>query len=294
MRKYILYLVLCICFTACQSDHSASKEIASSLEMAEDFQVEPPRTAEPPAPPPAPEESEDDQKIRNSIKKASKIIKDGGMRVEVENLSLAKARIDSTMRQFDAYYENENYQAQTYKSTFYLTLRIPSENFELLLNTIKSGGGKILEKNIEARDVTDQYVDVAIRLNNNKSYLLRYQQLLKKANSVKDILEIQEKIRKIEEEIESRKGRLQYFDDRVRFSTLRIEIFQNIEVTPVKKARNFGQQLVDSFKNGVDGFLDFMLFLVSVWPFVLILGLLLWFRGRIKWRFWRKATVIKN
>lgn len=290
MRKYILGLVLGICLTACQGDYSAGKENATAFEMEEDFQVEPPRTAEPPAPPPAPEESDEEQKIRNSFKKASKIIKDGRMRVEVEDLSLAKVRLDSTMRQFNAYYENENYQSQTYKSTFYLTLRIPSENFEPLLNTIESGGGKILEKNIEARDVTDQYIDVSIRLNNNKSYLLRYQQLLKKANSVKDILEIQEKIRKIEEEIESRKGRLQYFDDRVRFSTLQIEVFQNIEVTPVKKARNFGQQLVDSFKNGVDGFLDFMLFLVSIWPFVLILGLLWWFRGRIRWRFWRKSS----
>lgn len=195
--------------------------------------------------------------------------------------------VDSTLKQFDAYYENENFQAQTYRSTYYLTIRIPSEHFESFLKKLETGGGKIISKEIAARDVTDQYVDIAIRLNNNRNYLKRYQQLLKRANSIKDILEIQEKIRKIEEEIESRTGRLKYFDDRVRFSTLRMELYQPIEVVVEEKARDFGQQVVDAVADGFDALLDFMLFLLSNWSFILILGLVWTLRKRIKWRFWR-------
>ncbi len=223
-------------------------------------------------------------------KKGSKIIKDGGLKVEVDQLKPTKAEIDSTLKKFDAYYENEKYTSGTYRSTYHLTIRVPSKNFEALLKAIEVGNGKILEKNISARDVTDQYVDVAIRLENNKTYLGRYRILLNKANSIKDILEIQEKIRRIEEEIDSRTGRLKYMDDQVRFSTLRMELFQEHEVVATEKVRNFGEQLVGAFKNGIDGFLDFALFLVGIWPFILVGGLILAFRKRIKWRFWRKDT----
>ena len=297
MRKYILGIIFGICLTACQGDYSASKESPASFEMAEDFEVEEESDGsgnwdmrKKSTTPPPTKEPEADQAIRNSIKKGSKIIKDGNVQVEVSDLKTAKAQIDSTLKQFDGYYENEGYQSGNYQSSYQLRIRVPTANFEKLLQAIETGNGKIVQKNISARDVTEEYVDVSIRLNNNKNYLNRYQELLKKANSIKDILEIQEKSRRIEEEIDARTGRLKYIDDQVKFSTLRLALTQEHEYTATRKARNFGQQLVDSFKNGVDGFLDFMLFLVSIWPFMLILGLLWWFRGRIRWRFWRKNT----
>jgi len=288
MRKYILGVILGICFTACQSDYSAVKDNKAFFDMEEDIEIEPPRTAEPP-PPPEDLETLNEQ-IRNSIKKSSKIIKDGNIRVEVMALGTAKTQMDSTLKRLDGYYENEGYQSSNHQSTYQLRIRVPNENFEQLISAVELGSGKILHKNIAARDVTEEYVDVAIRLNNNKNYLNRYQQLLGKANSIKVILEIQEKSRQIEEEIDARTGRLRFIDDQVRFSTLHLTLIQEHEYMATRKARNFGQQLVDSFKSGFDGFLDFMLFLVSIWPFMLILGLLWWFRKRIRFRFWRKDS----
>ena len=297
MKKYYFLLGILLSFFACQDNLSnkgyESTTMVESDEMEEayyDQEMEIPRTAEPPAPPPPPDEDEQAQKIRNSIKKGSKIIKDGDLKVEVDQLKPTKLEIDSILKKFDAYYENENYTSGTYRSTYHLNIRVPSANFEALLRAIEIGTGKILEKNISARDVTDQYVDVAIRLENNKTYLGRYRALLNKANSIKDILAIQEKIRRIEEEIDSRTGRLKYMDDQVRFSTLRLQLFQKHEVVRTEKARNFGEQLADAFKGGIDGFLDFALFLIGIWPFILIFGLIFWFRKQIKWRFWRKNT----
>ena len=263
---------------------SNKESMAFDLEEMQDIS----RTAEAPAPPPPSDESDADQNIRDSIKKGSKIIKDGNVRVEVTDLTIAKAEMDSTLKQFDAYYEKEGYQSGTYRSSYQLQIRVPSDNFEKLLSAVEVGNGKILQKNISARDVTEEYVDVAIRLDNSKNYLNRYQELLKKANSIKDILEIQEKTRRIEEEIDARTGRLKFIDDQVKFSTLHLEIFQEHENVTVRKARNFGQQLVNSFKDGVDVFLDFLLFLVNIWPFILLFGIIWTYRKRIKWRFWRK------
>lgn len=295
MRKYFLLFSFLLNCIACQESASYSKETAmlETQELEEeayyDQEIDAPMTAEPPPPPPAPEEGEQAQKIRQSIEKGSKIIKDGKLSVEVDDLKKTKTAIDSILKTFQAYYENENYTAGKYRSNYQLNIRVPAQNFESLLRAIEIGDGKILAKNISARDVTEQYVDIAIRLENNRTYLGRYRTLLNKANSIKDILEIQEKMRRIEEEIDARTGRLKYMDDQVRFSTLRLELFQEHEVAVTRKARNFGKQLADSFKDGIDGFLDFSLFLVGIWPFILLFGLVWYFRKRIRWRFWRKT-----
>ncbi len=86
------------------------------------------------------------------------------------------------------------------------------------------GMEKILFKEIDARDVTDQFIDLETRLASKRNYLKRYNDLLAKAKTVKDILEIEEKIRGIEEEIESTTGRLKYLGDLVNYSTLDLVI----------------------------------------------------------------------
>ena len=67
-------------------------------------------------------------------------------------------------------------------------------------------------------------------------------------------------------------------------------LYEAHERDAAKTSRNFGKQLAKAFSNGVDAFLDFSLFLVSIWPFMLIFGLLWYFRGRIRWRFWRQKS----
>ena len=61
--------------------------------------------------------------------------------------------------------------------------------------------------------MTDQFIDLETRLENKRNYLKRYNDLLLKANSIKEILEIEEKIRALEEEIESATGQLKYLSD---------------------------------------------------------------------------------
>src|SRR5699024_12383858 len=91
------------------------------------------------------------------------------------------------------------------------------------------GTGELQYKEIDARDVNDQFIDLETRLENKRSYLKRYKDLLSKAKSVKEILEIEESIRKIEEEVESTVGRLKYLSDQVDYSSLELRIAEEKE-----------------------------------------------------------------
>lgn len=216
-----------------------------------------------------------------------KIIKDGRINIKVSQLEETKLRVDSLVIRYEGYYSNESLSNNDYESAYNLQIRIPSPNFENFIEEIESGEGEVMFKNIDARDVTEEFIDLETRLANKRDYLKKYNELLKQAKGVKDILEIEEKSRVIEEEIESAEGRLKYLSNQVAFSTLDLSITK--EKGYVYRSRNkndFGERLKYSLSNGWFGFVDFLLFLLGLWPFLLLIALLvpLWKRFRA----WRK------
>lgn len=220
---------------------------------------------------------------KNTEVNKKKIIKDGRLGTEVSDINKSKHKIDSLIHVFKGYYANENLDNTDYKITYNLTIRVPSKDFENLISKLESGGGKILYKEIEARDVTDQFIDLETRLTNKKEYLERYRELLNKASTVKEILEIEEKIRGIEEEIESTEGRLKYLSDQVDFSTLSLQVIQkkDFEYEPIQRDK-FSERFVESISNGWFAFIDFLLLLVKIWPFWILIPFVIYFVKKLR------------
>jgi len=200
-----------------------------------------------------------------------KIIKDGNIGLRVADLEKTKARVDALLKQYGAYYASENLNNSDWESSYNLNIRIPSSNFEPFIQTIETGNGEILHKEIEARDVTDQFIDLETRLSNKRAYLKRYKALLGQAKTIADILEIEEKVRRLEEEIESTTGRLKYLGDLVNYSTLRLNMYQkkDFKYNPAKRDR-FSERIKQSLSKGWFGFMDFLLLLIKMWPLWLI------------------------
>ncbi len=276
MRYFASILALLVFFSCNYSGNEAAPQNAS---YESDIDMEESRADQQVAP-----EQADAPNVQQ-VDKSQKIIKDGNVEIEVTDLEQAKAHVDTILGRYKAYYENETFHSGSYQAVYNLKIRLPADYFEALLAGIEQGGGKITQKNIAARDVTEEYIDLSTRLTNKRAYLKRYNELLQKASKIQDILEIQEKTRVIESEIESTEGRLRYLTDQVEFSTLNLTLLQRREYV-AKHERNFGRQLVRAFRSGAEGFLDFLVMLVHLWPFLLLLIALLW--GFRRWRLKRK------
>jgi hypothetical protein len=200
-----------------------------------------------------------------------KIIKDARIGIEVENYSLYRSNLDSAISRANAYISSDNLDKNDYNINCNMTIRIPSENFEKFISTLEKGSEKLLYKNISARDVTEEFIDIEARLNTKKEVEKRYIQLLSKAKNIKEILEVEEKLRVLREEIESKEGRLKYLKKQVSYSTVYLQITQNLEYKyePVKE-KSFFQRLFKSLDKGWKGFIVFLLFLFRIWPVILI------------------------
>jgi hypothetical protein len=275
MRKILTLFVLAILISCNQKQAENDSYALGNVE--EEMIPVTRQTADIPPPPIA--------KIEKQEEVRKKIIKDGRLAILVSELEKTKSRIDILVKNNGGYYANESFNNSDWESSFNLKIRVPFTNFEKLINDIETGDGEIQYKEIEARDVTDQFIDLETRLGNKRNYLIRYNDLLKQAKNVNEILEIEEKIRGLEEEIESTTGRLKYLSDLVDYSTLDLTISKKKEFkyNPVNRDK-FSERIKLSLSKGWYGFVDFMLFVIKIWPFWILVTLIIYFWSKLNKR----------
>ena len=153
------------------------------------------------------------------------------------------------------------------------------ENFEPFIKDLEGVSLSMDYKRINAKDVTAQFVDLSARLNTKRDALNRYREILKKANTVEDILKVEGMMRQIVEEIEATEGRLKYLSDQVGYSTINLDIYERSE-RPTAKRKGFFSKAGDAFEDGWNAILAFMIGLISIWPFLILIGggIYWWFR----------------
>jgi hypothetical protein len=101
-----------------------------------------------------------------------------------------------------------------------ITVRIPRGRFESTLAAIDKVGD-VLHRDVQAEDVTDEHVDLEIRIKNARAMQRRLSDLLSKA-SVKEALDIEKELHRVTEELERLEGRMKVLKDRIAFSTITV------------------------------------------------------------------------
>lgn len=220
------------------------------------------------------EQIEDHTVYSNQIEK--KIIKDGRIGVEVDNIEASKIKIDQLVKLKGAYYSKDRFEDSEYESSYFLIIRIPSVEFESFVSEFSSFNGKLIYKEIKSRDVTSEFIDLETRLVNKRKYLEKYRDLLRNAKNVKDILEIENEIRELEEEIESTVGQLKYLKDLVGYSTLDLVVTKKRDFKYTPEAKDsFVERLKESVSNGWTTLVNFILMIFRLWPIWLVLPILI-------------------
>ena len=207
-----------------------------------------------------------------------KLIKNGSMTLVVDNLEQTRNDVVGLIEKHGGYVSNEQYSNWEHSSSYNLTVRIPCDKFDVFVAEVEAGKGKIESKSMYINDVTAEYIDLETRLNTKRSYLERYKQLLKSAKSVQEIVSIEDKIRSLEEEIDSTVGRLKYLTNQVEYSTLHLQIRHddaNFDPHHPDHGQGFWHRFSQSLSSGLRGLVDLAFFLVRIWPAWIIILLVL-------------------
>ncbi|TZF94985.1 DUF4349 domain-containing protein [Chryseobacterium panacisoli] len=220
---------------------------------------------------------------------SKKIIKNGDMKIQVGDIKKTQKQVNEIIKKNKAYIQKEEFQNTDMDDNLTLIIRVPHKNFDALINSFSDGIGSVLSKNISSNDVTEEYTDVAIKLANKKIYIEKYRDMLKNAATTKDMLEIQENIRELEDEIDVAEGRLRFIDDRVNYSTLNLNLFKEKVRSSATSKIGFGSRFIDSLTEGWNSFVSFLLGMVSLWPFFLLIPVII-----VLWKKWKSRKKNKN
>ena len=265
-----LIVTFLILFASCnyspEADMMSYKEMPDAEEAGasdQDFYDQVPlRTSEPPEP----------------IKR--KLIVEGNIAFETKSIDSTRASILSAAKKYNAYVVLDNQYNSPYRLTNSMQIRIPSDKLDAFIAEATVGVQKFDSKNINSRDVTEEFLDLTARIKTKKELEKRYLHILNKANTVKDILEIERQIGNLRSEIESQEGKLRYLNNKVSFSTLTLDFYTVIKQ---EKSKGYASKFGQGFKNGWENLLMFFVGIVNFWPFViLVVGAIFGFR------FWRK------
>ncbi|MEM7260764.1 MAG: DUF4349 domain-containing protein [Planctomycetota bacterium] len=103
-----------------------------------------------------------------------------------------------------------------------VTCRVPADRFDETIASVR-GFGQVVREHVTAQDVSREFMDLDIRIENAERSRTRLLALLERAEKVEDILRIEEQLRRLTEEIERMKGSLRYMSERIAFSLISVE-----------------------------------------------------------------------
>jgi hypothetical protein len=203
------------------------------------------------------------------------IIKTAEVKIQVDKLKESKALVTKLVNSHGGYLAtaNESRSSGEYTATF--SIRVPAAKFEALLDELLKQGIFVDHNNVSAQDVTEEFVDIQTRLKTKRALESRYLELLKQARNMEDILKLEAALQQIREEIESKEGRLKYLQNQVGYSTINLEIYEEVPYTAAPTVGFWGK-LAAGFGNGWDIFLEFTIGMITLWPFWVALAAIIW------------------
>jgi hypothetical protein len=169
-----------------------------------------------------------------------------------------------------------------------ITFMVPATKFDATIDAL-SKLGTVQNEHISGQDVSAQYVDLQARLANEEAQRNAMIALLARAQTVSDIINVQNQLGQITGQIEQLKGQIQYIEHNVAFSTITVQLTE--AGAPLAAARTDNWGFAAAVSDAAHNFVTTVNYLITglgaVAPVAIILGLgyLVWRRaGHPGWR----------
>lgn len=215
-----------------------------------------------------------------------KLIKDANLRFRTKSNEETYVLIKNSIKGFGAYISEENTFNYRNRTGYDLTVRVPADRFDSLLNCIVDNVSikELDNKSTQIKDVTEEFIDIQARIKIKKESEQKLSDLLKHAKTLTETLEIQKQLTDLRADIESIEGRLKYLTDQVSYSTIQISFYENI-----KYSKRFFADFWDALKDGLQIFLHVLTLLAYLWVVILVFFIIRW-----GYKYYKRVTKNKN
>ena len=165
------------------------------------------------------------QAVQNRI-----IVRTVTMSLVVSDVPESVDRIGAVARDFDGWVVSSD--RNTGHDAF-VAIRVPAQLLDQVILQLRQIATKVEYEATSSQDVTDEYVDTESRLRSLEATEQSLLELLGRAGSVKDALEVQQSLAELQVEIEAMKGRIRFLQETSAFSLVNVNLKLSPATMPV-------------------------------------------------------------
>lgn len=227
-----------------------------------------------------------------------KIIYSGSASVETIRFEETIEKVYALIGEYGGFVESSYVTGKDYSTTYYnrpsyrnasFTIRVPRDSFQSFTGALE-GLGNLTRSSVQAQNITSSYYDTQSRLSTYRTEEERLLEMLGKADTVEDMLSIEDRLANVRYNIESLTTTLTNWDSKINYSTLELSISEVKELTPETPiTRTFGQDIAERFRSSCQWLLQavkngILLFIsavpVLILPIVIVVVVLLIIRAK--------------
>lgn len=210
------------------------------------------------------------------------IIRTASLSVQVKDVSRAMAKARTTTENAGGYVGNETTTLgeEEDSETTDVVLRVPVGEYDRVLADLE-GTGKLLHREAEAKDVTEEVVDVESRITTQRASVNRIRELMDQATKLTDVVTLEGELSSRQADLESLLARQSSLKDRTTLATINLSLSEN----PVNASgEDDDPGFLDALAGGWNAFVTtlhwILVVLAAVLPFAAVAALLVfaWLR----------------
>lgn len=168
------------------------------------------------------------------------VVTNSSLSLLVSDVRESGSKIIEKAKSLGGFMVNASYNRPTESPFATITVRVPSEKLDSTLDYYRSIGIKVTNENLIGTDVTEQYVDIAARLETLTKTKSIFDGLLGKTENVDQILKVQRELINIQSQIDSLKGQEKALRENAAYAKLTVYLSTDelsLPYTPDNKFR---------------------------------------------------------
>jgi len=225
------------------------------------------------------------------------IIRNAELNLVVTNTDEAIATITNMVESNGGWVVNSNvYQYNDDSKTGSITVRVPSSGFTSALDAMKAMAVEVTNESTSGQDVTDEFVDLSLQLENLEATADRVRGFLEESRNVEEALAVNMELSRLEGEIERIKGRRQYLSESASYSSITVQLTPDVLSRPIEVAgwqpKGIAREAIESLLEALQSTVSFLIWVgIYVLPLGLLYGIPIWLviRFVVRWRRRRRA-----
>jgi hypothetical protein len=115
-----------------------------------------------------------------------------------------------------------------------VVVKVPSSHFREAMTKLEPLG-EVVNRNVSAEDVTEEFHDAEVRLENLRATRARLQEFLSRAGNIQDTLTVEHELERVAQEMDVLEGKLAFMKDRATWSQITVNVQPKPKVAEIVK-----------------------------------------------------------